>query len=506
MATTRKPKFPNAKTYKDKQGNIREVGTGRLIRRAPKPGAKPAGGKPGAKFPNAKTFKDANGVVRRIGTGIAVNPLDREVDATILTQTTPIQNRIGQSEAQYEAEQAAIRGANTALGSELGAIQQRLADLGSQQLGAAASAAGGTADAQQGNLAYLQNLLGSSMANGGASGLGGAVLGMAAQAQGEGAGAAADIALGQRGMQSDVATMGGAASMRSQMTLQDRMLARDAALKDYKDQIAAIKANRSGLKMDLVDRRLDQAAARQQIRLAEQQAAHQMNMDKEQLRLSEEELALAEETGGSGGSGGSGGDDDDATTTERFAGLNLNENQIGAVREGMAAWHAQGKAKSLNSFLARVVQSSGLSRTMAARIAMNVLSPAELKRYGKNRQAFLKSMTGSGVNAAVARAWANKVFGTPAGSGGGSGGSGGPRPETSQEEQDRLTGGGAHNAYVGKEYKGARGVRYKVQHIKVSPNRRYWHWTVLVFRPAANTAEVQRLRLPAGDRPSWARA
>jgi hypothetical protein len=94
----------------------------------------------------------------------------------------------------------------------------------------------------------------------------------------------------------------------------------------------------------------------------------------------------------------------------KMYGLNLPAKQAGLVREGIGAWR-KGNKRTLGSFLANVTQSSGLSRAMAARIAMNSFSPAELKKYAGSRKAFMRAMSGSGVSERVARAWAVRVFG-----------------------------------------------------------------------------------------------
>lgn len=399
-----KPKFPNAKTYKDARGNIREVGTGRLIRAAPKPAA--------PKKP--KTFIDGQGVVRRVGTAaggrpsIAVNPLEQKVDAAILAQTAPLNNRVGDTNAQFGADQSAIQNAGTALNSELQALQDRIAGLGAQQLGAAASAAGGTADKQAANLDYLRNILGSNMSDGGAS-LSGAASALAAAAQGEGAGAVANIALGQRGAQSDLASMGGASALQRQSTVEERMRARDAALRDYRDQIAAIKANRTAVKNDLINTSLDQQAARQQIKLAQAEfdrTGDQIAFDQRMAELGAEfereqfDAALAESEA------------EAKPAQQKFGGLNLNDNQIAAVREGMAAWYGLGSKRNLRNLIARVGQSSGLKPMMVMRYAMTTLTPSELKKYSGSRANFLKLLKELKIAAPTRQVWENRVFGS----------------------------------------------------------------------------------------------
>lgn len=63
MATAKK--VASAKTFTDAAGNVREVGTGKIVKAAPKP-------KP--KYPNAKTFTDSGGVVRPLAKPSAHKP------------------------------------------------------------------------------------------------------------------------------------------------------------------------------------------------------------------------------------------------------------------------------------------------------------------------------------------------------------------------------------------------------------------------------------------------
>lgn len=389
-----KPKFPNAKTYKDAKGNIREVGTGRLIRAA----ARPAGPK------KPKTFKDGQGVIRTVGTGVAVNPLDRQVDAAILQQTAPLTSQIGQAGSQFAAEQSALNDANTALGTELAGIQNHISAMGAQQLGAAANAAGGTAAQQQGNLDYLQSILGTNISGDAAAGLGGTIAGLAAEAQGEGAGAVANLALGQRGQVGELGVMSGANAMQTGRLVSDRLLAKNAAIKTLQDKIAAAKANRSQVKNDLINQSLAQQAARQEIRLAQAEfdrAGEQQEFENDLAQQNADTAAA---------NAGVGTDNEDGTVS--FGGIRLPAGQAGLVRDGIGAWRAQPDAKrTLNSFLARVTQSSGLSRTMVARLAMNMLSTSEIKRYAGSKASFLKSMKEAGVNEAARTAWATKVWG-----------------------------------------------------------------------------------------------
>jgi hypothetical protein len=275
------------RTFTDSKGNIREVGTGRLIRAAK--AKAPARTGP----PKGKTYTDSQGVLRKVG-GIAVNPLDQKVDAAILQETGPLSSLIGQAGSQFDAEKNALTGSDQAFASEMSALQQRIAALGAQQLGAGAAAAGGTATQQQDNLAYLKGLLGNSMMDG--SGLGGGLAVLAAQAQGEGAGANAGLALGQMGTQNELGVMTGANGMRTGRDVADRMLAKNAAVKEYNDKIALAKSNRSGIKSELMDQELARTAARQEIRLSQAAFDREGQQYKDSLAQQAIENSLAEDS------------------------------------------------------------------------------------------------------------------------------------------------------------------------------------------------------------------
>jgi hypothetical protein len=164
--------------------------------------------------------------------------------------------------------------------------------------------------------------------------------------------------------------------------------------------MAAIKANRAGIRNDLIDRSLDQQAARQQIRLAQAEFDHNVEMDKEGLAL--EQSAAA--GGGSGGSGGSG--------NGTFGGVKMSGEAAKLARDGIASWRAQPDSKrTLNSFIARVTQSTGFPRLTAAKIALNMLSTSELKRYSGSSNGLYKALTGAGVKPKAAQSWVNKVYG-----------------------------------------------------------------------------------------------
>lgn len=393
-----KPKFPNAKTYKDAKGNIREVGTGRLIRAAPKPAA--------PKKP--KTFIDGQGVVRRVGTAangrpaIAVNPLDRQVDGAILAQTAPLNNRVGDTNAQFGADQSAITNAGTALNSELQALQDRIAGLGAQQLGAAASASGGTAEQQTASMDYLRGILGSNMSDGGSS-LTGAASALAAAAQGEGAGAVANIALGERGAQNDLGTMGGASALQRQSTVEERMRARDAALRDYKDQIAAIKANRTAVKNDLVNTSLDQQAARQQIRLAQaefdrtgDQIAFDQAMAEAGLALDAEQIAQAGAAAGAESAGSKGV-------------YGFGEQYDAAINGEIQKWRKLADGKSYGKLVTWLVRGAALSPAQAVQVATRTVGVPGIKKEGV--RPILNVLRNQGISKAVQKNIITNVFG-----------------------------------------------------------------------------------------------
>jgi hypothetical protein len=441
----KKPKFPGAKTYKDKDGNIREVGTGKLIRKAAPKAVKAA---PAAAPKKGNThFIDGQGVVRRIGTAkngapaIAKNPLDRQVDEAILVESAPLRTSIDQANSQFGAERTSIQGAGTALASQLAALQNRIATLGSQQLGAAANAAGGTADQHQANLSYLQGLLGG--ANSGTADFSGAITGLAAGAQGEAAGANRGLAMGQVGMQSDLATMGGASAMQYATAVKDRELARNAAVKEYNDKIAAVKAGRTKVKNDLVNTSLDQALARQEMKLNQaefdfnkKQYGDSLTQQEFENSLAEDELALSAATGG--GKGGKDAESNIAT----YAGVRLPAGQIQAVGGAVASWKGEKKGRSFNTLTSKLVQLGGLSKVMAARVAMGALTPAEVKRFAGSRSSFEKSLTALGVNAPTVAGWSNKVYGRPTArpEGGGAGGTEPARPPTGAVSPGTATG------------------------------------------------------------------
>jgi hypothetical protein len=115
--------------------------------------------------------------------------------------------------------------------------------------------------------------------------------------------------------------------------------------------------------------------------------------------------------------------------------VKLPAGQAAAVQKNIDEWRVRTSGKTLSSFLAYVRRGgAGISGVNAARIAMHIFGPDDMKRIAGTRASFVSAMRNAGVNASVVKSWANKLWPpiqgppAPAGTSGSSGGSIPPRP------------------------------------------------------------------------------
>lgn len=376
------------KTYKDKAGNIRQYGTGRIIKAAaPKPAVKPKPSK-------VKTFTDAQGVLRRVG-GLAVNPLDREVDANIRLETGAYDTAIGQSNAALAAENEKINQIDTGFRASANADNAAAQGHQAALLSNAATGAAGSQDAIRERLDWLKGIIGD------VPGLdaGGLAAG-AAGASAEGTGMlGANYAAGDRAFRG---LMDGS-RLETRNALSDNVRFNAAQLAEYRGKIATAKATRAKTRAELERQKLDMALGRQELRL------NQAGFDREGEQFDQ---TLAAQAAGDGGSGGSGSGSGDKAETFSWGTVKLPTKQAEAVQGNIDAWRLKKNGKTLASFLSYIRRGgAGVNGTQAARIAMHVFGPADMRRFAPTRASFEAAMRNAGVNASVIRAWATKVYG-----------------------------------------------------------------------------------------------
>jgi hypothetical protein len=249
------------RTFTDGKGNLREVGTGRILKPAPKP--KPAAGtaKPGTTAPK--------------------NPLDAAVDAAILESTAPLTNAINLASRQYDAEAGRLGHARDATNMELSGLAGRAQGLDADRLAMAARGMqGGQANYQQ-NMDFLTNLLGSSVQD--LSQLQAAGNLTAGQLAADGAAGATQAQLNAGALQNDLARMQAATTMRSREDLGARLTARDASITGYNQRIADARAQAPFIRRKFEQEDLQNKLLKQEAELAKQQAQHAMNMDRMQF-------------------------------------------------------------------------------------------------------------------------------------------------------------------------------------------------------------------------------
>ena len=341
-------KQPNGKYRLVKQGGGARPATG-----AAKPATTPAR-KP------AKTFTDPQGVVRFVGSGLARNPLEQQVDAAMLSETAPIKTNIGLAGSQYDAEKAELERAMGATNSELERIGGNIGAIGQLDLGMQ-SQQGALAN-HQANLDYLQSVLGGKVQDIGALLAAGAE--GAANIAGDRASGMTQAQLGTLAAVNETGPREKAGTMRTREDIANRLLARDAALKGYNDQLGAIKAGRADIRRQISKENLDASIARAELKLAQQQAAHGMAMDEAQLALDSQAAA--------GGDG--------KPVDKGIYGFGANKDE--GIRTVLQAWQsamAGNKVKQpWRELYAQLSSVGGLNADQAALLATKT-SPASIR-------------------------------------------------------------------------------------------------------------------------------
>lgn len=254
-STSARAKFPKAKTWTDKQGNVRAIG-GRIVRAAPKPGA-------AVKPP--------------------VNPLDAAVGSAITSQVKPYEGMEADRVTQYNHDLADQRAVQDEVQQQLLGIHRTLATANNDALGLAA-ARGTDTSAMQRNQNFLRDVLGNYVGDGGA-GMQTAIEMGQSRMGADAAGNAAQIGLAGRASEGHLSTLRAAENMAHGERAAALLAKRQADQHAIENEIARIRAQAPLLRRQFGREDEEMRIAKQDLALRRQQAADQRASNQAQVDL-----------------------------------------------------------------------------------------------------------------------------------------------------------------------------------------------------------------------------